>query len=139
MPAGGLFRRPTGRLEEALLLPQPDRVGAEEASGNLSHPRIGGQRSDVVIGPPGVVDVAEVVLAWFEGQTERRRLSAAVVSGDDPSGRLEETGHLVGVEESRRHPVPVAGVTADGCLEVEVELHLAMSSNSTSFYGQESE
>src|SRR6266550_6341954 len=107
MPADGRFCRTTGRLEEELVLPQPDRVGAEEASGNLSHPRIGGQRSDVVISPPGVVDLAEVVLAWFEGQTEGRRLSAAVVSGDDPSGRLEKTGHLVGVEENGRHPVPV--------------------------------
>jgi CubicO group peptidase (beta-lactamase class C family) len=127
MPADGGLRRTAGRLEQELVLPQSDGVGAEQVSGYLGHPPVGGQRCDVVIGPPRIVDLAQVVLAGFEGETERGRLAPQVLTGHHASGCLEESAHLVGVEEYGRDPVAVTRVLSRRC----DMLHALMSIKST--------
>src|SRR2546423_9159249 len=67
------------------------------------------------------------MLAGFEGETERGRLAALVVTGHDAGGGLAETVQLVGVEEDGRNPVAVTRVLSRRC----DMLHALMSINST--------
>ena len=106
MPADRRLRGAARRLVEQLVLPEPDRRRAEERCSDLAEARISSERGQVGIGPPCIVDLAQVVRTGLERQTQHRRTTAAMAARDDALGRVEEARDLRAREQHRRGPLP---------------------------------
>ena len=85
-------------------------VAPRSAAAISAEPRVGSERGQVGIGPPGVVDLAQVGVAWIHRQAQRRRPAAAVLTVDHPRRRGKEPLDLVGRKEDGRDPIALLGV-----------------------------